>query len=179
MGVVEMNVVVRDKRVDPMFVKLASVHGLNAVAREHAEKVVPFRRKPVEEGPVEPPQDILVALCSSAISIKRDWLVIQNSKPKAPLVKEIIAVVAQETGVSTHDILSPRRSEKVVLARHIAMYLAKTLTAHSFPDLGKLFGGKDHTTVLHAVERISKLLDTSENASALVRTVRAKLEGGN
>jgi chromosomal replication initiator protein len=59
-------------------------------------------------------------------------------------------------------MLSSRRTANVVRPRQIAMYLAKTLTLRSLPEIGRRFGGRDHTTVLHAVRKIEHLADTDK-----------------
>ena len=59
--------------------------------------------------------------------------------------------------VSRADILSSRRTAVVVKPRQVAMFLAKTLTMRSLPEIGRRFGGRDHTTVLHAVRKIEAL----------------------
>jgi chromosomal replication initiator protein len=60
------------------------------------------------------------------------------------------------------------------------MYLAKKLTAHSFPRIGKLMGGKDHTTVLHGTRRIQAMLDAgNESLSDFISRASARLEGGD
>jgi chromosomal replication initiator protein len=66
-------------------------------------------------------------------------------------------MVARQYNVSRADLLSSRRTANVVRPRQIAMYLAKTLTLRSLPEIGRRFGGRDHTTVLHAVRKIETL----------------------
>ena len=67
-------------------------------------------------------------------------------------------MVARQYNVSRADLLSSRRTANVVRPRQIAMYLAKTLTLRSLPEIGRRFGGRDHTTVLHAVRKIEGLV---------------------
>ena len=67
-------------------------------------------------------------------------------------------IVARHYNVSRADLLSSRRTANVVRPRQIAMYLAKTLTLRSLPEIGRRFGGRDHTTVLHAVRKIEGLV---------------------
>ena len=62
--------------------------------------------------------------------------------------------------MSRADILSSRRTAVVVKPRQVAMFLAKTLTMRSLPEIGRRFGGRDHTTVLHAVRKIEGLSQT-------------------
>jgi hypothetical protein len=70
------------------------------------------------------------------------------------MVATIQTVVADHFGIELRDMLSNRRTAHIVYPRQIAMYLAKTLTLRSLPDIGRRFAGRDHTTVLHAVRKI-------------------------
>ena len=72
-------------------------------------------------------------------------------------IEDIQRLVANHYSVTRADILSSRRTAVVVKPRQIAMYLAKTLTLRSLPEIGRRFGGRDHTTVLHAVRKIEGL----------------------
>lgn len=74
-----------------------------------------------------------------------------------PKVKEIVAVVARRYGVTDLDVVSQRRTATVVRPRQIVCYLAKMLTPLSLPQIGNAIGGRDHTTVLHAVRKITGL----------------------
>jgi len=69
-----------------------------------------------------------------------------------------LAVLAEYPGVTMYDLKSPRRNATMVRARQIAMYLSKTITARSLPEIGRRFGGRDHTTVLHAVRKIEAMV---------------------
>ncbi len=72
-------------------------------------------------------------------------------------VDEIMKRVAEFYNLRPADMLSPRRARPVARPRQIAMYFAKRLTTRSLPDIGRRFGGRDHTTVIHAVKRIESL----------------------
>ena len=72
-------------------------------------------------------------------------------------IEDIQKLVANHYSVSRADILSSRRTAVVVKPRQVAMFLAKTLTMRSLPEIGRRFGGRDHTTVLHAVRKIEAL----------------------
>ncbi len=90
---------------------------------------------------------------------------IRNREPKRVKIEDIQRIVARHYNVSRADILSARRTATVVRPRQIAMYLSKVLTLRSLPEIGRRFGGRDHTTVLHAVRKIDGLLHT-DNALA-------------
>jgi chromosomal replication initiator protein len=79
---------------------------------------------------------------------------IRPSDPRRIRVEDILRIVAKHYSVTRSDLLSSRRTANVVRPRQIAMYLAKTLTLRSLPEIGRRFGGRDHTTVLHAVRKI-------------------------
>jgi chromosomal replication initiator protein len=82
---------------------------------------------------------------------------IRTREPKRVKIEDIQKLVATHYNVSRADILSSRRTATVVLPRQIAMYLSKSLTLRSLPEIGRRFGGRDHTTVLHAVRKIETL----------------------
>jgi chromosomal replication initiator protein len=85
-------------------------------------------------------------------------------------VDEIQKTVADHYGLKQADLLSERRTRAVARPRQTAMYLAKQLTTRSYPDIGRRFGGRDHTTVLHAVRTIDRL---AAEDPALARDVEA------
>ena len=72
---------------------------------------------------------------------------------------DIIAATAKYFKVGKHEIIGIRRSMTLTLARHIAIFLTKKLTVRSFKSIAAVFGGRDHTSILHAVRRIQGLID--------------------
>ena len=90
---------------------------------------------------------------------------VRPQDPKRVRIEDIQRTVARQYNVSRADLLSSRRTANVVRPRQIAMYLAKTLTLRSLPEIGRRFGGRDHTTVLHAVRKIEALVG-NDNATA-------------
>ena len=96
---------------------------------------------------------------------------------KLVTVENIQKTVADYYKVRVADLLSKRRSRSVARPRQVAMALAKELTSQSLPEIGDAFGGRDHTTVLHACKRIKELRDSdvrmSEDYSNLLRTLTA------
>ncbi len=77
-------------------------------------------------------------------------------------IEDIMKIVGRHFNVAKADLLSPRRARTVVIPRQIGMYLAKKLTARSLPEIGRRFGGRDHSTVLHAVRKIDDQIRTDE-----------------
>ena len=92
-------------------------------------------------------------------------------------VDDIQKATADHYGLKQSDLLCERRTRAVARPRHVAMYLAKTLTTRSYPDIGRRFGGRDHTTVLHAVRRIEQLKAEDSALSADLETLARKLKG--
>jgi chromosomal replication initiator protein len=91
-------------------------------------------------------------------------------------IDEIIRKVATHYNLRMTDMLSPRRARSVARPRQIAMFLAKTLTSKSLPEIGRRFGGRDHTTVIHAVRKIESLRETDVQISEDVELLRRMLE---
>jgi chromosomal replication initiator protein len=79
---------------------------------------------------------------------------VQGTEPRRIKIEDILRIVSRHFGVSKGDLLSQRRHRSVVWPRQIGMYLAKQLTARSLPEIGRRFGNRDHTTVLHAIRKI-------------------------
>jgi chromosomal replication initiator protein len=77
-------------------------------------------------------------------------------------IEDILKVVGRHYNVAKADLLSPRRARTVVVPRQVGMYLAKKLTSRSLPEIGRRFGGRDHSTVLHAVRKIDDQLRSDE-----------------
>ena len=79
---------------------------------------------------------------------------VQGLEPRRIKIEDILRVISRHYGVSKSDLLSQRRHRSVVWPRQIGMYLAKQMTARSLPEIGRRFGNRDHTTVLHAIRKI-------------------------
>ncbi len=91
-------------------------------------------------------------------------------------IDEIIRKVADHYNLRMSDMLSPRRARAVARPRQIAMFLSKTLTSKSLPEIGRRFGGRDHTTVIHAVRRIEELKQVDHQIAEDVELLRRMLE---
>ncbi|MCJ8237068.1 chromosomal replication initiator protein DnaA [Peteryoungia algae] len=87
-------------------------------------------------------------------------------------IEDIQRVVARHYNVSRQELVSNRRTRVIVKPRQIAMYLSKTLTPRSFPEIGRRFGGRDHTTVLHAVRKIEELISADQKLSQEIELLR-------
>jgi len=91
-------------------------------------------------------------------------------------IDEIIRKVADHYNLRLSDMLSPRRARAVARPRQVAMFLSKMLTSKSLPEIGRRFGGRDHTTVIHAVRKIEELKAVDNQISEDVELLRRMLE---
>jgi chromosomal replication initiator protein len=101
---------------------------------------------------------------------------IRPAEPKRVRIEDIQRVVARQYNVSRSDLLSSRRTANVVRPRQVAMYLAKVLTLRSLPEIGRRFGGRDHTTVLHAVRKIEALVGNDSSLADEVESLKRQLQ---
>ena len=101
---------------------------------------------------------------------------VRPQEPKRIKIEDIQKVVARQYNVSRQDLLSSRRTANVVRPRQVAMYLAKTLTLRSLPEIGRRFGGRDHTTVLHAVRKIEALVAKDTALLQEVESLKRQLQ---
>jgi chromosomal replication initiator protein len=101
---------------------------------------------------------------------------IRPAEPKRVRIEDIQRVVARQYNVSRADLLSSRRTANVVRPRQVAMYLAKVLTLRSLPEIGRRFGGRDHTTVLHAVRKIETLAGNDSVLADEIETLKRLLQ---
>ena len=161
----------------------------NALLAAHPEKrfTPPVRRVMPFKKPSGPPV--------------RDWLYISKPAPApAPVaapepapaptepdchfsdtrltVRKIIMQTAAHYMIEPIEIVSHRRAASITVPRQVAMYLAKTLTLRSLPQIGRRFGGRDHTTVLHAVRKITGLVATDQNLATEIAAIEQELHQG-
>ena len=91
-------------------------------------------------------------------------------------IEEIQKRVAEHFNIRLADMHSPRRARAVARPRQVAMYLAKQLTSRSLPEIGRKFGGRDHTTVMHAVKKVEQLRETDATFAEDIDLLRRMLE---
>jgi len=115
------------------------------------------------------------AVTITAKSLKDLLSEIDSLSTISPL-EQILGQTATRLNVSVYDLLSPSRRKELVLARQVAMYLARELTGTSWPQLGQFFGGRDHTTVMHAHRKIAEQAKIDRSLAKLLRDLRAELE---
>ena len=100
-----------------------------------------------------------------------------RSTDRKVTLDEIKRKVADHYNLRISDLISARRARQVARPRQVAMYLAKTLTAKSLPEIGRGFGGRDHTTVIHAVRKVESLAETDSQIAEDIELLRRMLEG--
>ena len=89
----------------------------------------------------------------------------------------IIRKTAEYFNVTDYDIKGKSRNKNIILARHISIYLTSKLTSYSLSEIGKSMNGKDHTTIMHSVDRIKSLLETDESIKMAVSAIESDLTG--
>ncbi len=90
-------------------------------------------------------------------------------------VEEVIKTVADHFKITTKDMLSRKKTKKIVFPRQIAMFLSRKITEESFPEIGNKFGGKDHATVMYAVSKIEKEIALDKKTAATVETLKERI----
>jgi len=91
-------------------------------------------------------------------------------------VAEIVEATASEFKIGKDELLARDRRPRVVMARQVAMYVARELTTHSLPEIGRRIGGRNHTTVLHALNRVRTAIDTDPTVDIAVDNLITKLK---
>jgi chromosomal replication initiator protein len=118
-------------------------------------------------------------LVGRPVSLEMTQEVLQDlirSNDRRVSISEIQRHVAEYFNVRLSDLLSARRARAVARPRQVAMYLSKQLTSRSLPEIGRKFGGRDHTTVMHAVRRIEELREVDSSLDQDIENLRRTLE---
>ncbi|UOQ49571.1 chromosomal replication initiator protein DnaA [Gracilibacillus caseinilyticus] len=116
-------------------------------------------------------QDIDASLAAEAL---KD--IIPSSRPKVITIQHIQEEVGKRYNVKIEEFAAKKRTKSIAFPRQIAMYLSRELTDFSLPKIGEEFGGRDHTTVIHAHEKISKLMGTDEQLSKEIEEIKEQLK---
>jgi chromosomal replication initiator protein len=90
-------------------------------------------------------------------------------------VEEIIKKVSNHFNIKISDIKSPKRHKAVVLPRQIAMYISRQLTSCSYPEIGERFGGKDHSTIIHAIRKIEKIMEDDFQLRNTIENIKKEM----
>src|SRR5690625_5206616 len=116
-------------------------------------------------------QDIDAALAADAL---KD--IIPSNKPKEITIETIQEFVGEKYNVKVDEILAKKRTKAIAFPRQIAMYLSRQLTDLSLPKIGEEFGGRDHTTVIHAFDKISEMISEDTNLERDIEELKEKLK---
>ena len=92
-------------------------------------------------------------------------------------IEEIQRKVAEHYNIRLSDMIGPKRLRNIARPRQVAMYLAKQLTPRSLPEIGRRFGGRDHTTIMHGVKKIEELMATDSQLNDDLNLLKRLLQG--
>jgi chromosomal replication initiator protein len=101
---------------------------------------------------------------------------VRSREARRVRIEDILRIVSRHYKVPRNELLSSRRSRDVVRPRQIAMYLAKALTSRSLPEIGRRFGGRDHTTVLHSVRKVEQMIKDDGDLAQEIELLKRMLE---
>lgn len=102
--------------------------------------------------------------------------IIPSSKPKVVTILDIQRVVGEHYDIKLEDFKAKKRTKSIAFPRQIAMYLSRELTDFSLPKIGEEFGGRDHTTVIHAHDKISRVLQTDTQLQKRLKQIQQQLK---
>lgn len=117
-------------------------------------------------------KDITIDVAAEAIRARKN----ESLQITVIPIEKIQAEVGKFYNVSVNEMKGTRRVQNIVLARQVAMYLAREMTDNSLPRIGREFGGKDHTTVMHAYEKIKGMIEIDDNLRLEIQTIKKKLK---
>jgi hypothetical protein len=132
----------------------------HTVWKEARERLWPAKRPVLRPVPAIEPHPVIDPIVDNRPR-PRDWLMVATDESKLRRVNssQVMAAVARVFDWSITDMKSARRQPPVVEARHVAMAITKQLTLLSLPQIGKRFGGRDHTTVLNACRKMAPVVE--------------------
>jgi chromosomal replication initiator protein len=121
------------------------------------------------------------SLTDRALTVELAEHVLKDVFPQGDAAPEVTIpriqdAVSERFGVTREELVSPRRSQSVAYPRQVAMYLSRELTDSSLPKIGKEFGGRDHTTVMHATSKITRLISEDRSVYNLVQELTARIK---
>ncbi|MCT2535520.1 chromosomal replication initiator protein DnaA [Aquibacillus koreensis] len=102
--------------------------------------------------------------------------IIPSSKPRVITIQGIQEVIGEKYNVKLEEFVAKKRTKSIAFPRQIAMYLSRELTDFSLPKIGEEFGGRDHTTVIHAHEKISKMISTDQLLQKEIEEIKERLK---
>jgi len=120
------------------------------------------------------------SLTGEPVSLSLAIQVLPDIGSEAALItpEMILVAVADTYGLTVEELTGPRRARPLVTARHVAMYLVRSLTDYSYPSIGKVFGGRDHSTVISAVDKITDQMGEKRQLYEQVTALIQQIKGG-
>ena len=109
------------------------------------------------------------------IAVKELQNIITPDKPKEITPQLIIEAVSEHCQISLEQMISKNRSNDIVRPRQIAMYLCKDMTNIPLDSIGALLGGRDHSTIIHGIRKITEEYKSNENTRILINTIKKKI----
>jgi chromosomal replication initiation ATPase DnaA len=146
--------------------------------REHRQRIAMWWH-PKKHALMEKKHALITEVPNEVIENQVVEVVVDPVPPRRIIrISDVLQTVAKFYDVPTHEIVGPRRFERLVMVRHVAFYLAHELVGKSYPEIGRRIGNRDHTTVLHGCRRIARLMpqdlslayDVAEIAGRLTQT---------
>src|SRR5690625_3265680 len=116
-------------------------------------------------------QDIDASLAADAL---KD--IIPSNKPRVITIQAIQEIVGEKYNIKLEDFVAKKRTKSIAFPRQIAMYLSRQLTDNSLPKIGEEFGGRDHTTVIHAHDKIAKMVESDTLLEKDIEEIKEQLK---
>lgn len=109
------------------------------------------------------------------IAVRELQNIISPDKPREITPQLVIEIVSEHFNISTDQMISKNRSNEIARPRQIAMYLCKTMTDTPLDTIGALLGGRDHSTIIHGIRKITNEYETNETSHNLIETIKKKI----
>ena len=109
------------------------------------------------------------------IAMKELQNIITPDKPREITPQLIIEVVSEHFQISLDQMISKNRSNNIAKPRQIAMFLCKTMTETPLDSIGALLGGRDHSTIIHGINKIAEEYETNSQTKSLIETIKKKI----
>ncbi len=147
----------------------------DAAANQHQAKLDEEQRQRDRKAQIEAFNFAMANMPRKVVPIPAPTVVLPKVELKAVDVVTVQAAVAYHFGITRSDITGRRRTYQVALARQVAMFLAKDLTKLSYPQIGRKFGWRDHTTVIHGVNKVKAAIVNKTDTGLKAMEIRREL----
>ena len=168
-----------DHELPPAVAKAFAARGYTAEQLKVGLKARELRRK-IWQGDADQPPEQSSARPLPAPRVIDGVLVayLHGPREQYPIsVRNIQTIVAEEFGVTVKDIKSVWRDKQIILPRHVAVWITRQLTGLSTIQIGKRFGDRDHSTIISALRKIDRLMDSDRDFAKRVSAIKARING--